>query len=197
MTPFTYHIYGIVIVLVRICYVTCIKKIHITQILVNLVIALCFKKCVSDSIWGLNLLQVQCLWTTNKINLWDKLFYVLHPPICCSLTDPPSGRFSLNRNMLENVWYFFFFHWHYSPLWALACWTISFHFFLSVTSSLHLLILSTWRYLSTSSFHPFLGLPLRLVPSSSWVKIFLQPVCNASFKFLTCHCYMCIVLSVF
>ena len=24
---------------------------------------------------------------------------------------------------------FFFFHWHYSPLWALACRTMSFHFF--------------------------------------------------------------------
>jgi hypothetical protein len=32
---------------------------------------------------------------------------------------------------------FFFFHWNYSPLWALACRTISFHFFLSVTNSLH------------------------------------------------------------
>jgi len=27
--------------------------------------------------------------------------------------------------------------------------------------------------LSTTSLHPFLGFPLRLVPSSSWVKIFL------------------------
>ena len=65
---------------------------------------------------------------------------------------------------------FFFFHWHYSPLWALACWTMSFHFFLSATNSLHLLTPSTWRSLSTSSF---LGLPLLLIPSSSWVKIFL------------------------
>jgi hypothetical protein len=32
---------------------------------------------------------------------------------------------------------YFSFHWHYSPLWALACRAISFHFFLSVTSSLH------------------------------------------------------------
>jgi len=32
---------------------------------------------------------------------------------------------------------------------------------------------STWRSLSTSSLHLFLGLPLRLFPSSSWVKIFL------------------------
>ena len=68
---------------------------------------------------------------------------------------------------------FFFFHWHYSPLWALACRTISFNFSLSITNSLQLLTPSTWRSLSTSSFHPFLGLPLCFIPSSSWVKIFL------------------------
>ena len=68
---------------------------------------------------------------------------------------------------------FFFYHWHYSRLWALACRTMSFHFCLSATNSLHLLTPSTWRSLSTSSFHPFLGLPLLLIPSSSWVKIFL------------------------
>ena len=45
-------------------------------------------------------------------------------------------------------------------------------FFLSATNSLHLLTPSIWRSLSASSFHLFLGLPL-LVPSSSWVKIFL------------------------
>ena len=69
--------------------------------------------------------------------------------------------------------FFFFFHWHYSPLRALACRTMSFHFFLSATNSLHLLTPSTLRSLSTSSFHLFLGIPLLLVPSSSWVKIFL------------------------
>ena len=69
--------------------------------------------------------------------------------------------------------FFFFFHWHYSPLWAMACRKMSFHFFLSATISLHLLTPSTWRSLSTSSFHLFLGLPPLLVPSSSWVKIFL------------------------
>ena len=67
----------------------------------------------------------------------------------------------------------FFFHRHYSPLWALACRTMSFHFFLSATKFLHLLTPSTWRSLSTSSFHLFLGLPLLLIPSNSWVKIFL------------------------
>ena len=66
-----------------------------------------------------------------------------------------------------------FFHWHYSPLWALACRTMSFHFFLSATIPLHLLSPSTWRSLYTSSFHLFLGLPLLLGPSSSWVKILL------------------------
>ena len=64
-------------------------------------------------------------------------------------------------------------HWLYSPECALACRTMSFHFFLSVTNSLQFLTPSTWRSLSTSSFHSFLGLPLHLVPSSSWVNIFL------------------------
>ena len=50
---------------------------------------------------------------------------------------------------------------------------MSFHFFLSATNSLHLLTPSTWRSLSTSSSHLSLGLPLLLVPSSSWVNIFL------------------------
>ena len=48
-----------------------------------------------------------------------------------------------------------------------------FHFSVSATNSLHLLTPSTWRFLSTSSFYLFLGLPLLLVPSSSSVKIFL------------------------
>jgi len=68
----------------------------------------------------------------------------------------------------------YFFHWRYNPLWALVCGTITFQFFsiyhqLSPSShSQHL------EYLFLpSSVHPFLGLPLRLVPSSSWVKIFL------------------------
>jgi len=69
--------------------------------------------------------------------------------------------------------FFFFFRWNYSPLCALACRTKPLHFSLSITNSLHLLTSSTWRSLSTSSLHHFLGLPLRLVPSSSWVKIFL------------------------
>ena len=67
---------------------------------------------------------------------------------------------------------FFFYRWHYSPLWGLACRTMSFHFFLSATNYLHLLTPITWRSLSTSSFHLFFGLPILLVSSSSWVKMF-------------------------
>ena len=86
----------------------------------------------------------------------------------------------------------FFCHWHYSPPWALACRTISFHFFLSATNSLHLLTPSTWRSLSTSSFHLFLGLPLLLVSSSSWVKIFLGILSSSilskwSNQLILCH----------
>ena len=57
---------------------------------------------------------------------------------------------------------------------------MSFNFFLSATNSLHLLTPSTSRSLSTSSFHLFLGLPLLIVLSSSWVKIFLD-ILSSSF----------------
>ena len=82
----------------------------------------------------------------------------------------------INPYKVSDYFFFFFFsffHWHYSPLWVLACWTMFFHIFLTATNSLHLLTPSTWRSLSTSSFHLYVGLPLLLVPSSSWVKIFL------------------------
>jgi len=80
----------------------------------------------------------------------------------------------LNNNEAHNIdWSFFFFRWRCSPLWALACRTMSLHFVLSVTSPLHLLTAITWRSLSTPSLHPFLDLPFRLVSSSSWVNIFL------------------------
>ena len=93
---------------------------------------------------------------------------------CCTNTIwPPEDEHNSARNMYRNIINVFFFHWHYSPLQALACRTMSFHFFLSAINSLYLLTPSTWRSLATSTFHPFLGLPLLLVPSSSWVKIFL------------------------
>ena len=91
----------------------------------------------------------------------------------------PTVGFGLSNNVLPfcfdetRTFFFFFFHWHYSPLWVLACRTMSFNFYLSATNSLLLLIPRTWRSLSTSSFHLFLGLPLLLIASRSWVKIFL------------------------
>ena len=45
-------------------------------------------------------------------------------------------------------------HWHYSPLWALPCRTMSFLFFLSATNSLHLLTPSAWRF-SQNRFNKF------------------------------------------
>ena len=52
---------------------------------------------------------------------------------------------------LENSGFFLIFHWHYSPLWALACQTTSFHFFLSATNSLHLLTPSTSSSIGTTA----------------------------------------------
>jgi len=92
----------------------------------------------------------------------------------------PSGLHMIVVTALQYTSGNFFFHWRYSLLWALACRTMPLHFSLSMTNSLHLLTPSTWRSLSTfkfnlstSSVHHLLGLLLRLVPSSSWVKIFL------------------------
>jgi hypothetical protein len=76
--------------------------------------------------------------------------------------------------------YVFFFRWRYSPLWALACRTIPLHFSLSITNCLHLLTPSTWRSLSTFLYLHLLYLHLRLVPSSSWVKIFLGILSSSS-----------------
>ena len=102
----------------------------------------------------------QCLFTIIKVKLW----------LTTTRRHVPESRYN---SMYSYPRPFFLFRWRYSPLWALACRTMSLHFVLSVTISLHLLTLNTWRSLSTSSLHPFLGLPLRLVPSSSGVKIFL------------------------
>ena len=40
-----------------------------------------------------------------------------------------SSKFSISLHLFVHYFYYFFVHWHYSPLWALACRTMSFHFF--------------------------------------------------------------------
>ena len=100
------------------------------------------------------------------------LVYFVNLYVFRAYLGPSSGGTTVCIQQLVLILILFFFHWRYSPLWALTCRTIPLHFSLSITNPLHLLTPSTWRSLSTSSLHPFLGLPLRLVPSSSWVKIF-------------------------
>ena len=72
---------------------------------------------------------------------------------------------------------------------------MSSHFFLSATNSLHLLTPSTWRSPSTSTFHLFLGLPLLLIPSNSWVKIFLgilsSSILSRHYKYQHCNNICC------
>ena len=66
-------------------------------------------------------------------------------------------------------------------------------FFLSATNSLHLLTPSTGRSLSTYSLCLFLGLPLLLVPSSYWVKIFFA-ILSSSIPgiYIYIYIYICI-----
>ena len=52
--------------------------------------------------------------------------------------------------------------------------------YLSPTLSIFSLPTLEGRSLSTSSLHPFLGLPLRLVHSSFWMKIFLGILSSSS-----------------
>ena len=107
----------------------------------------------------------------------------MHFTLCSSVMTT-----ELHTNTCSKIFFFFFFFFSSSSVSSsffyllllplalqptVACRTISFQFSLSITNSLHLLTPSTWRSLSSSSFYPFLCLPLRLVPSSSWVKIFL------------------------
>jgi hypothetical protein len=59
---------------------------------------------------------------------------------------------------------FFFFDWHYNPLWVLALSVILFHSALSLRCFLHRLIPIICISSSISTIHLFLGLPLILVP---------------------------------
>ena len=72
---------------------------------------------------------------------------------------PPDSEFCKDGLMMA----FFFFHWHYSPLWALACRTVSFHFSPSLSifslpalEDLFLLPLSIFSWVSLFSSLPVL-----------------------------------------
>jgi len=60
--------------------------------------------------------------------------------------------------------FFFFFYWHYNPLWVLVFSVILFHSALSLHCFLHCLIPIICISSSISTRHLFLGLPLILVP---------------------------------
>ena len=55
---------------------------------------------------------------------------------------PPKLR---SKYIILFFFFLFFFHWHYSPLWDFACRTMSIHFFLSATNSLHLSYYTTHK----------------------------------------------------
>ena len=59
---------------------------------------------------------------------------------------------------------FFFFYWHYNPLWVLAFSVIFFHSALSLHNFLHPLIPIIYISSSMSSIHLFLGFPLFPLP---------------------------------
>jgi hypothetical protein len=89
-----------------------------------------------------------------------------------------SFMFRCSYESLSGCIFYLFFHWNYSPFWALqsvVCFGLSNNvlpFFLSVTNSLNLFTSSTWRSLSTS-LHSYLGRPLHFVISLSCIKSFL------------------------
>jgi len=82
------------------------------------------------------------------------------------LTEVVSAALPLLRaqNVCVLALIFFFFYWHYNPLWVLAFSVIFFHSTLSSHNFLHPLIPIICIYSSMSSIHLFLGLPLFLLP---------------------------------
>jgi len=85
-----------------------------------------------------------------SFHIYDVLFGVLWTGHFCHFKNVHTGC-RVHAILPFFGYYFFFFNWRYSPLWALACRTIPLHFSLSITNSLHLLTPSTWRSFSISS----------------------------------------------
>ena len=76
------------------------------------------------------------------------------------------------KNIIPST-FFFFFHWHYNPLWVLAFSVILFHSALSIHCFLHPFIPIICISSTISAIHLFLGLPLILAPVGFHSKIFL------------------------
>ena len=68
---------------------------------------------------------------------------------------------------------FFFFYWHYNPLWVLAFSVIFFHSALSSLCFLHRLTPIICKSSSMPAIHLFRGLPLVLVPIGFHCNILL------------------------
>ena len=102
--------------------------------------------------------------------------------------------------------FFFFFYWHYSPLWALACRTMSFHFFpylLPTLSIFSLPALEDLFLLPLSIFSwvfPFFSSLLVLKWRSFWASypppFFLVDLTSLSFALLSILLYFLLRLSL-
>jgi len=77
------------------------------------------------------------------------------------------------NKLLFTKYLFFYFNRHYNPWWVLACFTISFHNFLSLHFSLQFLTFVFFRSSSTWSSHLSLGLPTGLDEHGSHSVTFL------------------------
>ena len=101
------------------------------------------------------LVQIDCTWLTFSIEMETEFEYsltnVLHVFVLSLIT----------VNQLDS---FFFFYWHYNPLWILAFSVILFHSAHSLHCFLHHLIPIICISSSMPAIHLFLGLPLILVP---------------------------------
>ena len=118
------------------------------------VLALCKRPCLLRRISDIQLsTRRQDNFLSSRYSVIACIRLETEPELCCRLREVEgcitvmhyitTFRSTTDRLYDGGPIIFFFFHWHYSPLWALACRTMSFHFFLSATNSLHLFTPST------------------------------------------------------
>jgi len=130
-------------------------------------------KCLRGPRTTPNIMPFVCIYMYIYIYICVCVCVCVFVCVCVCVCVLTSIGFTPGGSSTVHIYFFFFFHWCYNPLWALACRTRPLHLSLSITNSLNLLTPNTLRSLPSSSLHSFPGLLLGLVPSSSWVKIFL------------------------